>query len=242
VDAAAQKRIAGLSPDKREWLEKRLEGRTIGRGHGITPRPRTGNLPLSFSQQRLWFVSQMAPSSSFYNLNVAIRLAVYFDPPILERTLNEIVRRHESLRTTFGVMDGQAVQVIAPALVIRLREVDLRSNPERESEAMRLATEEAIQPFDLTRGPLIRASLLEMGEADSILLVTLHHIISDGWSVNVLFGELSAIYTAYAAGQESPLKELPIQYADFALWQREWLKGEVLEKQLEYWRHIAGTA
>jgi len=199
---------------------------------------KTKAFPLSFAQQRLWFLDQLAPGSPFYNQNLAMRLPMPIDVGAFERALNEIVRRHEVLRTTFKTVDGQPLQVIVPALDVPLRLVDLTKLPEeeREAEVMRLATEEAAKPFDLTTGPLVRTALLQLGAGEHAFLLTVHHIISDGWSLTVFFKELTAIYAAFREKKPSPLPELPIQYADFALWQRQWLQGPVLEKQLAYWK------
>ncbi|PYS25180.1 MAG: non-ribosomal peptide synthetase, partial [Acidobacteria bacterium] len=194
--------------------------------------------PLSFAQQRLWFLDQLLPGNSFYNIPAALRLSVPLSIPILEQSLNEIVHRHEALRTTFVTNDGEPVQVISAKEHVGLGVTDLRYLPaaEREAEAIRLATEEAQQPFDLSRGPLVRTSLLRMEEADYVFLLTMHHIVTDGWSMNIFFQELTTLYNAFALGRPSPLAELAIQYADYAVWQREWLQGEVLEGQLNYWR------
>ena len=194
-------------------------------------------IPLSFAQQRLWFLDQLVPGSPFYNIPSTIPIPYPVNAELFERALNEIIRRHESLRTTFGVRDGEPVQVIAPSLTIPLPVEDLRhlSSSDRSLEAQRLAFEEAQQPFNLTDGPLIRARLVQKGNADWIFMVTMHHIVSDGWSMGIFFRELTALYGAFSVGRPSPLPNLPIQYADFALWQREWLQGEVLEKQLNYW-------
>ncbi|RMF31802.1 MAG: amino acid adenylation domain-containing protein, partial [Chloroflexi bacterium] len=198
--------------------------------------------PVSFAQQRLWFLDQFEPGSPFYNVPTAVRLSGRLDVVALERTLNEIVRRHESLRTTFTALDGEPMQVISPSLTLPLPIVDLRHLPEaeREAEAMRLAQEEARRPFDLSRGPLLRTTLLWLDEEEYLILLTMHHIICDGWSIGVFIGELTTLYTAFTSGQPSPLPELPIQYADFAVWQREWLQGEVLEEQLAYWKQQLG--
>ena len=194
--------------------------------------------PASFAQQRLWFVSQLAPENPVFNLNGALRLTMPLSVGVLERSLDEIVRRHEALRTTFGTVDGQPVQMIAARSTSTLRLVDLRGLAEgdKAAEVMRLATAEARQPFDLARGPLLRTTLLQLGGQEHVFLLTLHHIVSDGWSVGLFWKELSTLYYAFAAGQSSPLPELPIQYADYALWQREWLQGDVLEQQLQYWK------
>jgi amino acid adenylation domain-containing protein len=210
----------------------------------LQPVPRDGNPPLSFAQQRLWFIDQLMPGSSAYNMAAAVRLKGPLDISTLEQSLNEIIRRHEALRTTFSMVDGQPVQVIAPAAPRRWPIVELTeiAESEREAAAARLAAEEARHPFDLVRGPLLRATWLRLGQLDHVALLIMHHIISDGWSIGVFIKEMAALYQAYSAGQPSPLPELPIQYADFAQWQRAWLEGEVLEAQLDYWKQqLAGA-
>src|SRR5215813_13196004 len=193
---------------------------------------------LSFAQQRLWFIDQLEPQSAVYNVPGALRIRGRLDVAVLELSLNEIVRRHQALRTTFSIVEGQPVQVVSPSLRISLPVGDLTDRPatEREEEARRLAREEAQRPFDLARGPLLRVTLLRLGEQDHVLLLTMHHIVCDGWSMGVLYRELSLLYEAFSKGLPSPLSDLPIQYADFAVWQREWLQGEVLETQLSYWK------
>jgi amino acid adenylation domain-containing protein/non-ribosomal peptide synthase protein (TIGR01720 family) len=195
--------------------------------------------PASFGQQRLWFLDRFEPNSPYYNIPAVVRLTGALDAAVLEQALNEVVRRHEALRTTFDMLDGEVAQLIAPAVNAPLPVIDLRSLPEtdREAAAMRRATAEARQPFDLTRGPLLRAQLLRLNEREHIALFTLHHIIADGWSINVLISELATLYAAFAADRPSPLPELPIQYADFAEWQRSWLQGAVLAEQLDYWKN-----
>ncbi len=201
--------------------------------------------PMSFAQQRLWFLEQLAPDKAFYNLPAAMRLAADVRTTLLEAALNEIVARHEALRTVFSVQDGQPVQLILPELTIPLRAVDLTSIPaaDREHEARRLAQEEARTPFNLSEGPLVRAQVLKLDTHDNVLLLTLHHIVGDGWSMNLLFEELTAAYAALAAGRSPVLPELPIQYADFAVWQRNRLRGAVLDEQIAYWeQQLAGAA
>jgi len=197
-------------------------------------------VPLSFAQQRLWFLDQLLPGSHAYNLPAAFPLPQGIDPDVLQRALTEIVRRHESLRTTFVAKPGaNPMQVIAPPCGVGLPIVDPRRLPplRRNAEVVRLATLEARAPFDLARGPLLRVSLLRTTDVDSVFLLNVHHIVADGWSMGVLFRELGALYEAFATGKPSPLPELPIQYGDFALWQREWLAGgNVLDRQLAYWR------
>jgi len=204
----------------------------------ITPAPRGGDLPLSFAQQRLWFIDQLEPGSPVYNLPSAVRLTGRLDVAALEQTVGEIVRRHEILRTTFETKGREPVQVVHPFEGFALPVVDLSRLDEeaREAEARRLAATETQTPFDLGRGPLMRASLLRLGEGEHVLLVTMHHVISDGWSVGVLVREVAALYRAFREGRPSPLEELPLQYADFAAWQRGWLRGEALERHLAYWR------
>ncbi|BAY48354.1 amino acid adenylation domain-containing protein [Scytonema sp. HK-05] len=199
--------------------------------------------PASFAQARLWFLNQLASGNPFYNVSTALRLTGSLNLTALEQTFNEIVRRHETLRTTFVLMEGQPMQAISPTLTIPLPLIDLRhlSATERETQARRLVTAEAQCPFKLTTGPLLRVTLLQLDEAEYLLLINLHHIVADGWSIGVLIRELGALYTAFAcrdvaSESSTPLPELPIQYADFAQWQREWLVGEVLQTQLAYWQ------
>ncbi|HZH15045.1 MAG TPA: amino acid adenylation domain-containing protein, partial [Archangium sp.] len=205
----------------------------------LVPTPRNGRLPPSFSQQRLFFLDQLEPNNPTYNIPAAIRLEGALDRTALERSFSEIVRRHEALRTTFQADPQEGVvQVISPPASLSLPATDLSGLPEseRETEVLRLAQEEARRPFDLAQGPLLRVALLRLGEHQHVLLVTMHHIVSDGWSVSLLSRELSALYEAFSKGQPSPLAELPIQYADYAGWQRQWLQGDALERQLSYWR------
>jgi amino acid adenylation domain-containing protein/FkbM family methyltransferase len=210
----------------------------------IAPLASHENVPLSFAQQRLWFLEQLNPGLYAYNLASAIRLSGSLDREALEWAINEIHRRHESLRTHFVATEGNPVQVITPPMPVRLELNDLSSLPaeERFEEAMRLATQEAQQPFDLEKGPLTRIRLLKLEEEQHVALFTMHHIISDGWSKAILTRELAVFYEAFLLRQPSPLPELPIQYSDYSAWQRNWLKGEVLEKQINYWRNkLAGA-
>jgi amino acid adenylation domain-containing protein/non-ribosomal peptide synthase protein (TIGR01720 family) len=195
-------------------------------------------LPTSFAQARLWFLDQFEPGSPFYNIPAAVRLTGKLNVVALQQSLNEMVQRHEALRTTFAVEDGQPVQVIRASLTLNLPIVDLTALPiaEREAEIFARANAEIQQPFDLTQVPLWRVTLLRLDEADHVLLLTMHHIISDGWSLGVFLREMAALYEAFSNGNSSPLSELPIQYADFAVWQRDWLQGKVLETQLNYWK------
>ncbi|HWS56473.1 MAG TPA: amino acid adenylation domain-containing protein, partial [Pyrinomonadaceae bacterium] len=225
-------------------VEEALRGGVADAPPPIGRVPRGGPLPLSFAQQRLWFIDQLEPGNVAYNLSVGARFRGNLDIAVMERTLSEIIRRHEALRTTFAVADDQLLQFIAPPEPLSLDVIDLQSaaEAEREAEVGRLADAEAQRPFDLARGPLLRAALLRVSPDEHVLLFTTHHIVSDGWSMQVLMREINALYAAYAEGRPSPLAEPPVQYADFAAWQREWLRGEALERHLAYWRRqLAGA-
>ncbi|MEG4117287.1 amino acid adenylation domain-containing protein [Microcoleus sp. N9_B4] len=194
--------------------------------------------PASFAQQRLWFLNQLAPGNPFYNVSAALRLTGSLNLRCLEQTFNEIVQRHETLRTTFTLLEGKLVQVIAPFLTVSLPTIDLQnlSPTQQETAALQLATDAAQCPFDLAAGPLFKVTLLQLSETEHILLLNLHHIVADGWSIGVLIRELGTLYTAFVKNGISHLPALPVQYADFAEWQHQWLQGEVLETQLAYWR------
>jgi amino acid adenylation domain-containing protein len=204
----------------------------------IVPTGRDGNLPLSFAQQRLWFLDQLVPNNPFYNVPAALRLTGSLNFSALQQTFNEIVHRHEALRTTLALVSGQPVQRIAAAFHLPINVVDLRNLPKesRQTEATRLTAQEAQRSFNLSTDLLLRVTLLQLDDAEYLLMLNMHHIVSDGWSIGVLIQELGALYTAFASEKPSPLPALSIQYADFAKWQREWLQGEVLETQLAYWR------
>ncbi|MFL6236787.1 MAG: amino acid adenylation domain-containing protein, partial [Thermoanaerobaculia bacterium] len=207
----------------------------------IVPVPRGGDLPLSFAQERLWFLDQLQPGSPVYNLPAAVRLRGRLDVEALRSGLQEVIDRHESLRTTFAVRNGRAVQVIAPELKLRMPVVDLRGLPDSGPLVEALAAGERSRSFDLAMGPLLRATLLKLGDEDHAVLLTLHHVITDGWSMGVLVQEIAELYRAFVTGAAPSLPELPIQYADFAVWQRGWMSGEVLEAHLGYWRQqLAG--
>ncbi|MBE4753750.1 amino acid adenylation domain-containing protein, partial [Corallococcus sp. ZKHCc1 1396] len=215
----------------------------VEQAHGVTALPalvattRTnGSLPLSFAQQRLWLLEQLQPGGSAYNIPAALRLEGVLDVSALERAFTELLRRHEALRTTLHEERGAPVQHIHPPTPFRLPVVDLSTHATAEAEAHRLAREEAATPFELARGPLLRAHLLRLSEHEHVLLLNLHHVVSDGWSSGVLVREVSALYEAFRQGRPSPLPELPIQYADYAVWQRSWLQGEVLERQVAWWK------
>src|SRR5262249_20795209 len=196
-----------------------------------------------YAQQRLWFIDQFEGTSTEYNMPEAMRLLGPLDRGALEQALNTIVARHESLRTRFGQVEGQPVQLIAPALSIALALQDLSGlDPAAQREAVGAALgQESRQPFDLARGPLLRIKLLKLGQEEHILLRTFHHIVSDGWSGGVFNRELVALYEAFQQGGENPLEPLPVQYADFALWQRSWLDQAALDRGLAYWKEqLAG--
>ena len=235
-----QSRLAPAS--KRDALLKALlqkQGIAQAEIDRIQPRESTGEIPLSFAQQRLWFLDQLVSGSPVYNIPVALRLRGELDVAALEKALGEIVRRHEVLRTTYSASAGRAVQVVQPAEECRISVFDLRMpwGPVVEAEVIKWATDEAHEPFDLSRGPLLRTTLLQLADYEHILLLTVHHIAADGWSVNVMFRELQALYAAYSRGQKSPLPDLQIQYADFAVWQREHLQGKKLDDLVSYWKN-----
>lgn len=194
--------------------------------------------PASFAQQRLWFLDQMVPGTAFYNMSKATRFPYYIDISILRKSLNEIVRRHESLRTTFKAVDGQPFQVISASLEIDLPVHDLNKMDtiKREVAARELAHADALRPFDLANGPLIRFSLIRINPNDHVFLLAMHHIISDAWSVVIFFRELSTLYDSFLQQKSSPLPELPLQYADYAVWQQEMLQNIHLEQQVDYWK------
>jgi amino acid adenylation domain-containing protein len=229
------KMIAGMSPsERRELLAKLLQQKTR--------EPRRA--PLSYAQERLWFLNELQPGSSVYNIPGNFVLPGVPNVAALEAAFDEIVRRHEVLRTTFKVVDWRPAQEIAPPEHRPLEVIDLRSLPEEERAArvQAIAGEEGMRPFDLARGPLMRVSLLRLADDQSLVLLALHHIISDGWSMSILFREIGLLYAAFSAGQRPNLPDLPMQYADYAQWQREWLQGETLQAQLAYWReHLAGA-
>jgi amino acid adenylation domain-containing protein len=233
--------VAGLS----ERIDAALAGRP-GLAPAITPVGRDGSLPLSFAQHRLWFLDRLQPGSPFYNVPVALEFRGSLDVVVLARSLAEVRRRHESLRTTFAPGAEEPVQVVAPPTAVPLPVVDLSGLPAvaRDGEARRLVDAEAARPFDLARGPLLRALVVRLTPAgdEHLGVLNMHHIVSDGWSTAILTREIATLYAAFREGRPSPLPELELQYADFASWQRQWLSGEVLEAQLTYWREqLAGA-
>jgi amino acid adenylation domain-containing protein len=231
-----------FAADKLELLAQLLAAEDIEiiQTQTIAPRANPDDLPLSFAQQRLWFLDQWLSNTPLYIIPATRRYSGPLDIAALHWSLNEIVRRHATLRTTFATVDGEPVQQIAPTLTLPLPLIDLQALPpdEREAEVRRLVAQEAQQPFDLERGPLIRSHVLRLAPDEHVLLLTMHHIISDGWSIGVFERELATLYNSYVAGQPdaAALDELPIQYVDFAHWQRQWLQGSVLDEQISYWQ------
>ncbi|WP_442935876.1 amino acid adenylation domain-containing protein [Nostoc sp.] len=210
----------------------------------LTKGDRTQNLPLSFGQEQIWLLNQLEPNNPFYNEQAALRLRGNLNVVALEQSLNKIIARHEALRTNFRTFNEQPIQVIAESLTLNLSVVDLTELPESEREiaCQQLATAEAIRPFDLANSGLIRASVLKITELEHVLLLTLHHIVFDAWSVGVLMRELATIYSALCNNLSPQLPELQIQYGDFAIWQRQWLQTEVLQRQLNYWQQLLKNA
>ena len=244
-----KEKIANLSAEKRALLELKLKNKNTNtpKYQRIPQRRNHDSVPLSFAQERLWFLDQLEPNKPFYNIPGAFLLQGNLNLQVLQQTLSEILRRHEILRTSFQTVDGTPVQVIQPKATIEITVVDLQELPDTELETIlhQKIQQEAITPFDLEEAPLIRCLLLQLDATSNVLLLTMHHIISDGWSIGVFINELSILYQAFSQGESiscvdatgfTRLAELPIQYADFAVWQRNWLSGEVLQNQLNYWK------
>lgn len=231
--------VAGLAERIATWVRDGSTAPTAA----IEPRGRTGAALLSFSQERMWFLHQLSPESAAYNVPVSIRVHGSVNVGVLVAALREIVRRHEILRAVFPVIDGRPVQVVTDhRLDLPLVNLQMLPAGSREARARELCREEARRPFDLERGPVLRALLLRLDPGDHVILLTMHHIVCDQWSCRVLGNELLSLYDAYSTGQPSPLKPLRLQFADFASWQRQWLSGPALEVQLAYWRrHLGGT-
>ena len=228
----------GLRAQAAEIEKLMSASKGVARKERLSRASRGEKLMLSYAQQRLWFIDQLEPGNNFYNIPIVMKLAGHLNVEALERSLNEIVRRHEVLRTTFSVVEGEPVQVIKDAEQVRLAFDDLShmQEEEREQRAREATAHEARLGFDLSAGPLLRVKLIRMTDDEHIAVMTMHHIVSDGWSMGVLIKEVAALYEAYTNGEQSPLEELEVQYADFAVWQRQWLQGEVLEQQMDYWR------
>jgi alpha-ketoglutarate-dependent taurine dioxygenase len=226
--------VGGLA----QIIEQKQASEQQEKGCELKPVSREQELPLSYAQQRMWFMEQMNPNGSSYNVPRAIRIEGRLDFKALQQSINEIVARHEVLRTSFVTVDGQPRQVISHGKPVEIALIDVSETAEcrREEEAMRVVRKLAGQPFDLSAGEVIRASLVSKSDREQILLLSMHHIASDGWSGGILFREMGRLYEAYSEGKESPLEPLAIQYADYAVWQREWMQGEVLDEQLGYWK------
>ncbi|HEX3529426.1 MAG TPA: condensation domain-containing protein, partial [Thermoanaerobaculia bacterium] len=252
--SSSERRLDNLSREDRALLFARLRAKrqeTAPEGGSLQIPRRPGAAegqsappPLSFAQQRLWFLDRLEPGEPTYNAPASLLIEGYLRPDLLLRVLTDLVARHETLRTTFAEVDGEPVQVISPVARIHLPLIDLSglAASARTSEAARLELAEARLPFDLAAGPILRTTLLRLAPAEHILLLTVHHIAFDGWSQGVFMRDLNALYVAHATRTPAALPELPIQYADFAVWQRSWLSGAVLEKQLIYWRdRLAGA-
>ena len=231
--------LASLSPAQRALLENRLRRRRSETPSTAIPcRQDAGVVPLSFAQQRLWFIEQLNPESAAYNIAGAVRLSGTLDVEALRRGFDEILKRHDVLRTSVTATDGEPVQTIHPHRPFALPVVEVQGSNDagRILEARQLAAEEAGRPFDLGESPLLRARLLRLGDRDHVLVLAMHHIASDGWSTGIVLRELSAVYAALVEKGRSPVSALPVQYADFAAWQRKSLEGDVLARQVSWWR------
>ncbi|MDQ1640627.1 MAG: hypothetical protein QOF62_3966 [Pyrinomonadaceae bacterium] len=237
-----REQLAGLSPAKRALIELKLLKKKADAGEPqplISKRPEGAPVPLSFYQQGLWVLSQFIPETSLYHVPKAVRLTGTLDVAALKKTLDHLVQRHESLRTTFATTEGVPVQIVTERLELALPLVDLSEldEAERELETRRLLREETRRPFDLAHGPLIRALLLRLSDEEHVFLMAMHHIVTDGWSIGVMHREFMDLYEAFSNGQASPLAELKIQYPDYAVWHRQWFTGDVYESQLAYWKN-----
>lgn len=230
------------SPTPREFAP-RIPGATVAASLPLIPVSRDQNLPLSFAQQRLWFLEQLEPGTATYNIPAVLRLTGNLDVAALEASLNTVIERHEALRTSFPALDGQPIQAVAPQLQVNIVTLDLSevASEDWEAEGVKTAVAESLKPFDLEQLPLLRVTLIQH-EGDRLLVLVLHHIIADGWSMGVLIREIATLYDAFSTGKSPALPELPIQYADFAVWQRHVLQGEMLDTKLAYWkRQLGGT-
>ncbi|MDX6577744.1 MAG: hypothetical protein QOE96_3697 [Blastocatellia bacterium] len=238
-EAIAQQ-LAGLSPAKRALLELRLmKKRPAGAARQVIPRHATDEpAPLSYNQQGFWLLNQLMPETSLYHTPLAVRLTGFLDVTALKQALNFIVARHAALRTTFTTVEGTPSQFVAGEVVLDLPVIDLSREPEtaRELSVPNVLQDEVRRPFDLSRGPLIRSLLVRLSEREHTLLITMHHIVTDGWSVGIFQRELSELYKTFTAGERPALPELPIQYPDYSYWQRQWFAGELYESQLSYWK------
>jgi hypothetical protein len=246
VSADLKQRISALSDEQRRLLAQRLAGRTRGGASTTVTRRAAGQqrLPLSFAQQRLWFLDQVSPLNLAFAVKEMNRLSGPLNVAVFERALNEVVRRHEVLRTTFTVTDGEPAQCVMPALDIKVEVEDLRSLPlgERLAHAGQGVTRAEARPWALETGPLIQSFVWHLADDDHLVLILLHHSISDGWSKNILIRELATLFRAFSDGKPSPLPELPVQYGDFAVWEHEWVRGDEARVALDYWKgQMAGA-
>ncbi len=231
MDKSIAANLEGLSAEEqRALLQKLLQEKKA--------KQPTKTAVLSFGQERLWFLHQLDSANAAYNLRTAVRLQGHLDIPALEASLQQVVDRHESLRTRIVADNGRAQQQIQARLELPLPIIDLTAltGAAQETAVQQHSDAEAQALFDLANGPLFRARLLKRQPDDHILLLTMHHIISDGWSIGILIREIATLYQTKVANLPAPLPDLPVQYADYAAWQREWLQGDMLEQQLEYWR------
>jgi len=240
-----QAELTARKQDLIAYLQKQAQGALEETFSSIRPVSRSQELPLCWTHQRLWFLDSLeGGSNAAYNLSTVLQINGNLNIKVLKQTLAEIIKRHEILRTTFKVVNGTPVQAIDTGLTVRLPVIDLQqySEVEKAAQARRLAIEEISRMFDLAKGPLMRPSLLQLGSESHILLITMHHIVFDGWSTAIFVKELSTLYQAFAKNLPSPLADLPIQYADFAVWQRQWLNEDILKPKLDYWKQkLAGT-
>ncbi|BAN48012.1 non-ribosomal peptide synthase/polyketide synthase [Metapseudomonas resinovorans] len=238
-------RFAGLAPEQRRVFLERMAEQGVSFGQLPIPPSAEGGEPqaLSYAQQRQWFLWQLDPQGSAYNIPAALRLTGQLDVAALQRSFAALVERHHSLRSRFLEEDGQVLQQLQPAFIPPLERVDLRGEPagQRLDAALRQVEAQSQRPFDLASGPLLRVALLQLAEEDHVLVLTLHHIVADGWSMGVLVEEFSQLYAGYSQGREVELPALPIQYADYALWQRRWMEAGELERQLDWWKAQLGS-
>ena len=230
-------KIANLSAEKRALLELKLKNRKNTRNlkyQTISPRENRDSALLSFAQQRLWFLAQLEPNSSLYNMPHAVILSGDLNIEVLRQALDAIVVHHEIIRTNYLAENGNPIQVIAAPRLVELSIIDLQQykQAEQETQVQKLLQQESQRPFNLASDMMIRGCLLKLAPQEHILLLVMHHIASDGWSMGILWEQLTQLYQAFLNDRPNPLKSLPIQYADYAVWQREWLSGEVLNKQL----------
>jgi hypothetical protein len=234
------KQTLTLSPKRKALLEKLLQEEKIidSEARRIPRRSSQGSATLSYSQQRVWLINELEPDNIAYNDTLALRLKGMLNVAALKQSIQEIVNRHEILRTTFCVVNGEPVQIIVPSLNIDLPVVDLENLPgaDREVLVQQLATEEGRVPFKITRTPLLRTLLFKISKSEHLFLLVIHHIVSDGWSLGIFIKEMAASYEAMIEGRANKVEDLPIQYADYAAWQREWMQGEYLNRQLDYWK------